>query len=255
MRLKRRARSSGSTSAPETHSRTERRSRDSAPASSIIRYMAGTPMKTVARRCSMASSTSSASERGHEVDGDAGHRQAEQGEEAHDVGDGQARRPPRPAAATAATWRRPPPGRAGPRWVSSAPLGKPGGARRVEDGGHVGRVGRERRRPSGSARTSSARRTTSAAPESATTWSISARRMRRLTGTATPPARQAASDEQEQVVAVRHGHDDPVAGADPASDPARQPVDPVGRLAIGERGRAGLLGPGAGRPTPGPGAP
>ena len=43
------------TSAPDAHSRIERKSRSSAPASSIIRYMAGTPTNNVARRCSMAS--------------------------------------------------------------------------------------------------------------------------------------------------------------------------------------------------------
>ena len=46
-------------SAPDTQTRTDDRSRSSAPASSSMRYMAGTPMNIVARRDSMASSTSS----------------------------------------------------------------------------------------------------------------------------------------------------------------------------------------------------
>src|SRR3954447_11873954 len=41
--------SSGMASAPDAHRRTERRSRSSAPASNIIRNMAGTPMKGGAR--------------------------------------------------------------------------------------------------------------------------------------------------------------------------------------------------------------
>ena len=43
-------------SAPDTHTRTERRSRPVAPASHIIRYMAGTPMNMNGRRVSIASS-------------------------------------------------------------------------------------------------------------------------------------------------------------------------------------------------------
>jgi hypothetical protein len=48
------------TSAPERNTRTDDRSRCSAPASSSIRYIAGTPTKMVALRLSMASSTASA---------------------------------------------------------------------------------------------------------------------------------------------------------------------------------------------------
>ncbi len=51
-------------SAPEPQTRTEVRSRCSAPASTIMRYMAGTPTKMVARRSSMASSTSTGRKRG-----------------------------------------------------------------------------------------------------------------------------------------------------------------------------------------------
>ena len=51
-------------SAPEIQIRTDVRSRSSAPASSSIRYMAGTPTKTEQRRVSMASSTTSALNRG-----------------------------------------------------------------------------------------------------------------------------------------------------------------------------------------------
>ena len=49
------ANSNGMASAPDAHRRTDDRSRVSAPASSIMRYMAGTPMNTVAFRCSIAS--------------------------------------------------------------------------------------------------------------------------------------------------------------------------------------------------------
>ena len=51
-------------SAPDAHTRTDLRSRSAAPASSNMRYIVGTPMKTVDRRASMASSTSLASNRG-----------------------------------------------------------------------------------------------------------------------------------------------------------------------------------------------
>ena len=52
------ASSAGIASAPDPHARTDERSRCSAPASSNMRYIAGTPMKIDARRCSIASSTS-----------------------------------------------------------------------------------------------------------------------------------------------------------------------------------------------------
>ena len=50
------ASSKGMASAPEAQRRMDERSRVSAPASAIMRYMAGTPMNTVAFRCSIASS-------------------------------------------------------------------------------------------------------------------------------------------------------------------------------------------------------
>ena len=53
--LKVAASSAGIASAPDPHARTEERSRCSAPASNSIRYIAGTPMKIDARRCSIAS--------------------------------------------------------------------------------------------------------------------------------------------------------------------------------------------------------
>ncbi len=59
-----RAKSPGMASAPEPHTRTDVRSRFSAPASNIIRYMAGTPTKIVERRDSMASRTSTGRNRG-----------------------------------------------------------------------------------------------------------------------------------------------------------------------------------------------
>ena len=51
-------------SAPDIQMRTEDRSRSAAPASSISRYMAGTPTKIEHRRDSMASRTVAARNRG-----------------------------------------------------------------------------------------------------------------------------------------------------------------------------------------------
>ena len=67
--------------------RTDDRSRFSAPASSSMRYIAGTPMKIDAWRCSIASRTSSAPKPRQEVHRDAGARQTQDGDESHDVRD------------------------------------------------------------------------------------------------------------------------------------------------------------------------
>src|SRR6478609_1432202 len=56
-RLNADASSGGIASAPDIHTRTERRSRSAAPASRSMRNMAGTPTNMVARRDSIASST------------------------------------------------------------------------------------------------------------------------------------------------------------------------------------------------------
>ena len=63
------ASSDGMASAPEPHARTQVRSRSSAPASSSMRYIAGTPMNIDARRDSMASSTFTGLKRGRKYTG------------------------------------------------------------------------------------------------------------------------------------------------------------------------------------------
>ena len=71
--LNRAASSAGMASAPDIQTRTDFRSRSSAPASSSIRYIAGTPMKRLARRLSIASSTRTGLKRGRKHTGTPAH--------------------------------------------------------------------------------------------------------------------------------------------------------------------------------------
>ena len=111
-------------SAPEIHTRTDDRSRSEAPASHIIRYIAGTPMNSDDFRASRASSTSVGRNRPRKNTGMPAHA-----------------RPTRAAKPmmwamgrpTTASSRRSQSGLAAPaltapiraRWVSSAPFGLP----------------------------------------------------------------------------------------------------------------------------------
>ena len=144
-RLNRAASSAGMASAPEPQTRTEERSRSAAPASSIMRYMAGTPTNMVARRDSMASSTLTGLNEGRKNTGMPA--QAMPSTTAKpmmcDTGSdttASSRRSPAGHAAAAATL------------PDQAPMGElgtlrlAGGARRVEEGGEVVGTGGHRRR-------------------------------------------------------------------------------------------------------------